>query len=301
MAAATSAMPLALDWQVADGCPSRTEAERAITTSLRQRGFSRAPAARLSVTITRGASGRFEARVAIVDVRGSGERVFDGASCERVAEAAELIASIALEASDVAERSVRDEPIEVPQPVAAAAAHVEGPRLALGLGAQAGFGSLPKPSAGLGASFGVDWEKLVAELQVVAWLPSFAELAGSERSGGEIGLYAIGIRGCYPLLTAAGAALDVAPCLGLEAGLTTGHGVNVGQSLQPIGHWIATFAGISLRQVVNSGLRAVFSIDAGVPLLRPRYVFDDAGQNIPVFRARQITTRASLGIAWLFR
>lgn len=288
-AAATSPASLQLAWQVPDGCPGRAEAERAITAALAKSGTFLTPVALLSVTITRGAGGRFAARVAIVDARGSGERVYDGASCERVAEAAELIASLALEESDIAERSVRDD----------ASASLREPHVSLGLRVFMDIGSLPNPSAGLGTSLGLRSGRLYTEAQVMAWLPSFSQASADRRSGGEIGLYGVGIRACYPQWMPFDGALSVAPCLGGEAGLTTGRGVNFQSTFRTNGYWAATFAGISLQQVVRSGPQATFSIEAGAPVVRPEFVVDDAGERVRVFRAAPVVGRAWLGIAWL--
>jgi hypothetical protein len=285
---------LVMEWQVVDGCPDRAAAQSGILAALAARGMTRAPAARLSVTITRRADARYEARVVILDARGSGERRFDGATCAHVAEAAELIASIALEESDVAERSVHDEQISARAPEIARPA--EATQLSLGLRAALDVGSLPKPSTGLGISLGLQWGKAYAEFDALVWLPS----ATHARSGGEIGMFVAGLSGCYPAVVI-GSAFDLAPCLGAEAGLTASRGVNLAQSLRPLSHWAAVFAGISARQSVGSGLQTVFWVEAGLPLFRPEYVVYDAGQRVRVFRAGPAVARVGLGIVWLFR
>ena len=306
----TANSELILNWHVVEGCPDRDVAKRTIADFLAQRGARTLPRATVTITITHEADGRFLAEVSAQDAAGSGERRFHGQSCARVAEAAALIAAMALEAARVGDV---ESPNEVPPPIRlatspvapASAAARSSVRLAVGAVVSGDLGSLPKPSLGAGVVFGAKFGRVDTQLDAMAWLPRLATYGERQVSGGEIGLFAATLRGCYDVLTASHASIGFGPCLGVEGGLSIGHGVRrdeaLRESFQDQGFWGAALAGMALRQRrPEAGLVPWVSLELGVPFSRPVYELEQDGQRFLLFQAAAVVVRVSFGTAWTF-
>jgi len=290
---------LELSWDSADECPERDAVLRSIA------GFLPAPSARAyanvavaaEVAVERLPDGRFRAEIAL---RGAtaGDRRLEGNDCRRVAEAAALIIAMTLDPLGSTERVTEG-----------SLAGGEHDRLALSIGARAAgdLGSLPQPSLGAGVVLGVHLDRAHAEAEAMAWLPRLTRLtrltsdgASSLGGGGEIGLFAGALRGCYDFVRVAGLGLGFGPCLGAEAGLSTGRGIDVLEATRRHGFWAAALAGLSARQLGAgvAGLGSWLSLELALPLARPVYAIDGHGE---IFRASPLAARVSVGVTWSFR
>ncbi len=315
---------VALQWNAAAACPERAAAQRALDEQLARRAPDAAPAT-VDIAITREGAGPFRAQVSTRDIHGVGERRFEGQSCERVVEAAVLIASMLLETGAIAARTGGDAPLvskasepsapaqpgsppalaEKPAETAAKPGAASSAQFALGVRVAGDIGSLPGPSLGAGVVLAVHVDRFRAELDATAWLPRLALYDPRAGSGGEVGLYGANLRACYEVVQfggPAGSRLGLSPCLGLEAGLSVGSGVKLSEADRARGFWGATFAGISFAQRSRAGLASWIAIEAGWAFYRPNYVFViEPGAQDRVFRAAPVVARAVLGVQWLFR
>jgi hypothetical protein len=291
-----------LDWNAAPGCPDRATAEAAIREILGPRTMTGGPSDLVQVEISRLAEGRWEARVLTRGTSGSGERRFEGPTCNLVADAAVLVAAMMFDPLAIAERiksmteaSQRAAPSPMPPPTR------DRPRMLAGLLAAADVGSLPGPSGGLGVVLGVQYGRWHFEGDATAWLPRLALAPPAQDRGGEIDLYSGGLRACWDGAQSASGELRLGACLAGEAGVTTGQGTTgIAQPQQTSGLWAAAFAGVTARQVSASGLAPWLSLDIGTPVRRPMYVIDSGSSRVFVFQASEIVGRAALGVAWIF-
>jgi hypothetical protein len=171
--------------------------------------------------------------------------------------------------------------------------------LAVALGARAVFdvGSLPQPSAGVGAVLGIRFGAWRLGLDATFWLPRLA--AGPDAvSGAEMSLVSAALHGCYRVLQVA-EQLGLEPCLAAEAGISRGQGVGLLDDIAvQRAPWVALFAGLALRQHSRSGLSSGLVLEIGAPLVRPNFVVRDFGE---VFHAAPVVGRASIELAWTFR
>ncbi len=284
-----------LEWNAADGCPDRAEAEAAIREIVGQRTVTDADLDLVKVDIAQRGDGRWEARIVTHGAAGTGLRRFEGASCKRVTEATILIVAMTLDPMGVAEqitdlRGAADRGEATPRAA-------EGPAVMIGARAMADLGSLPSPTLGVAGVLGIQSGPAHFEGEATVWLPRLAASGATQGSGGEIGLYTGGFRGCLDVAHAFRGELRSALCLGGEAGTSTGKGFGFVGAARSSGIWAAGLAGVSVREVSASGLTFWMSVEVGVPIRRHRYFID----NSAVFQASPVVGRASFGLAWVFR
>ena len=293
--------PLALEWNVAKGCPDRAAAQSAITDMLAQRGTYAPSSAKVNVAITQQPDGRFQAQVSTRAAAGGGERRFAGVDCQRVAEAAMLIVTMALETIGAAERGSGAKSVAPHQAGATREQGSQHAQFSIGARAVADIGSLPKPTLGVGPVLGVHRNDLHAELEAVAWLPSTVlSRLGAAGEGAEIGLFSSALRGGYDVLDLVDSALALEACLAVEVGFTLGHGIDLSERHLGGRPWGAALAGLLVRQHAASGPSFWLSIEAGLPFFRPDYVIYPTGQRERLFQAWPVVARAAIGIAWIF-
>ena len=292
LAAEPAASRLRLEWHAPAGCPDREQAHAAIAAALGKSRPARETPAVVRVQIAQRADGRWNVDIWMYGAGGSGERSFIGASCTHVAEAAALIVAMALDPTAAAARGESD-----------AAAAREGAStetsagLSAGLRLSADAGSLPEPSAGAALVLGLELARLHAQLEAAAWLPQEARIGPDGELGGRFGLFTAALRGCFDVLLFAGDALRAGPCLGFEAGLVTGRGVDISEPGTDRDLWAAALGGVSLLHVGSSPVQLGLLVELGVPLHRPIWEIDDFAE---VFRAAPLVGRLSLGAVWRF-
>jgi hypothetical protein len=287
---------LGLEWNADEECPDRAAAEAAVLEILGERAPSDANSNLVRVDITRLPNERWEVRIVTHGEAGNGQRRFEGSSCERVAEAAILIVAMTLDAVGVAHQ-VKADRAAAKRVTAAPSPTAEGLRPSLGARVPFDSGSLPSPTLGLGAVFGVEGGRARLEGEAVLWVPQQALTGPTPGSGVEIGLYTGGARGCLDAVRAYEGQLRVGACLGGELGVTTGSTVRLDPAVRQSGLWAAGLGGLTLRHVNSSGLAYGASADLGVPIRRPSFVINNFG---PLFQASPAVFRASLSVAWIF-
>lgn len=290
---------LDLEWNVADGCPDRAEAEAAIREIIGQRPTKDADVDFVRVDIARLAEDRWEARIVTHAASDTGVRRFEGPSCKRVTEATILIVAMTLDPLGVSEEMSTlkaTEHAEAPPPPA------EGPGVMFGARAVGDVGSLPGPTLGIAGVLGIQSGPAHVEGEGTVWLSRPADAPALGGVVGDISLYTGGLRVCWDAIQAAGGELRLGGCLGGEAGTLTGRGNGtIPNPTTQHGTWAAGLAGVSLRQVGSSGLTFWMSVDVGVPIRRPRFVIDASAGNQLVFQSSPVVGRASCGLAWIFR
>jgi hypothetical protein len=291
---------LDLEWNAADGCPDRVEAEAAIREIIGQRATTEADVDFVKVDITRLAADRWEARIVTHAASDTGVRRFEGPSCKRVTEATILIVAMTLDPMGAAEQITT---LRATEHAEAPPRAVESPGVMLGARVVGDVGSLPAPTLGVVGVLGIQSGSAHVEGEATVWLSRLADAPAPGPGFGEISLYTGGLHACWDAVQAFGGELRLGGCLGGEAGTSTGRGLYI-PNPAPAQHgtWAAGLAGVSLRQVSSSGLTFWMSVDVGVPLRRPRFVIDaSAGQHPLVFQASPVVGRASCGLAWIFR
>jgi hypothetical protein len=167
----------------------------------------------------------------------------------------------------------------------------------LGVSAAVDVGSLPAPSAGLGAVFGVHRAPFGVDLRGAAWSPQVATSRVAPGEGGQIGLYAGSLVGCLDVLPLFGGRYALSMCAGPEVGVTTGEGLGIRRPSHPSGLWTAALAGLALQSAAPSAapLAVSLSLDLGVPFRAPAFALDGADT---VFEAAPVVGRATLDVAW---
>jgi hypothetical protein len=296
---AEPARGIELEWRAPAGCPDEAWARKAIDAYLGRRTLEAFKPITVRVQITAVAGGRWRAALS-VGGGASGNRVFEGATCARVGDAAVLIVALMLDPVQVAtqiEAPRAEGPSAVPVPAETSRATESRPstRVELSVQAAGDAGSLPEPTVGAGLAAGVRIGRIAAQADIMAWIPRRAFGGPTAASGGEIGLYTASVRGCLSAISAL--ALAVAPCVRAEGGLSSGTGFGIAEPVTSRNFWGAAFVGLSIRQPSAERLGAWLAVEGGVPFVRPNYVIEDFGT---VFRAGAILGRVSFGLAWSF-
>jgi hypothetical protein len=290
---------LELEWRGPPGCPNEAWARKAIAAYLNQRKLDAFKPMAVRVEITAVPGGRFRATLSIGG-GASGDRVFEGATCARVGDAAVLIVALMLDPVEVVTQMdvppADTRPPSAPAEGAHRAAEQRSPmRIEIAFQALGDAGSLPEPSVGAGLSAGVRTARGSLHTDLVAWVPRRAFGGPTAASGGEIGLYTTSLRGCWGGMNALGLAL--APCARAEGGLSSGSGFGIAEPATSRRFWAAAFLGVTIRQPSSERLGAWLTVEGGVPFVRTSYVIEEFGT---VFRAGWVLGRVSFGLAWSF-
>lgn len=275
-------------WAADPGCPGAAWASRSLASLLARPVVETADRAIVDVAVHRGRHGAFEARILLAEPSGEAERRVSGGTCESVSRAATLVVAIALAPVTVADR-VRTTSADDLERRGDAAFGID-------VAAVGDVGSLP--AATLGGSVGVELSRgpFRALLRGSGFLPRLALRGPRVGTGGEIGLFTAELSGCFDPIAIEHPALGFGACVGAEAGVMRGRGVDLAYPETTAGFWSAARAGIVVR-AKDGALRPWLSVDAGVAIARPVFDIDDFGK---VFRAAPVSARATLGAAWIF-
>jgi hypothetical protein len=281
-----------LEWNAGPGCPDAVAAKAVVDGYLGD--MSAASPMSIRVELTPAEDGTWQGRVSLRSEGGDGDRSFRGPTCAEVAEAATLIVAIMVDPLRMAAR------VEALDEAAHRSAGARSPERSVafdvGIETSTDLSSLPAPTLGLSLVAGAHMGRGLIRAALTGWVPQRAFRGSDASSGGVLGLYSVGLRGCFDVLSASGGQFGVGPCAGAELGLATGRGFGLDVAETTTGPWAAAFAGLGARfgtDPVGSWL----SVDIGTPLLRPVYVIDES---ILVFQASRVLVRASLGMAWKF-
>jgi hypothetical protein len=290
-ASAPSAAASALTWRAPSSadCPTpawATQSLRRLTSEEETPQRTHVP---VDVSIERGARGRWRAHVVTRSASGGGERDVEGETCARVAEAALLIVAIALGPMEL---TARAHEVGLLQPSAA------GTRLALGVLLSGDLASLPAPTLGAGFFVEVVRDRLRGRADFSAWLPRTERAGPNPISGADVGLQAVSVVGCVDAIELLRERLRLGPCLGVEAGLTTGRGVGLRYPRRSRDPWGAATVAVTLHQnQPDWPLQAWISLGAGYVPFRTAYTVEGYGT---VFEAAPVFGRLIVGLSWTF-
>lgn len=292
---------LKLEWDAPEGCVDRKAAQAAIENALRTTSAANGQVTVVRVKIAELRDGRWNADIWMYGALGSGDRSFEGGSCQEVAEATTLIVALALDASPSpdAESASADDASAPGRGTGSSASMQarERAQIAAGVRATGDVGSLPGPDLGMALVLALQYRRARAEIEGMAWLPRTEHPAPIAGGGGKFGLYTGGLRGCLDLLRSGDGAFNLGPCAGAEAGMTTGTGIGLSRAPQRRNFWGAGLLGLSVRYLGASPLWLGMLAEVGVPFHRAAWQIDDFGT---VFQASPIVQRGSLGVGWLF-
>lgn len=320
VAGARTATAAELDWQAAPGCPERDIVEHrlriAIGMPLAQAGNNR-----FKCTITRSPKGsyRLELRVEGPSTRsGDPPRIIEAATCVQVTDTAVIAIALALGEHAVEPTPsgseekpqnavpLRDETsLSVPGKTkeeatstlsektaasAAAPAYSSPIWAAARLGPVVDTGSLPRLAFGLEPALALGYSALSARLSGTLFADQRKTLP--DASGGEFSLWSVALSLCGSTpRERAHAAL----CAGAEVGRMTGNGFgSVTVARQGSATWVAPRLQFELVTAPSLfGMRGVFGVMAGMPLMRRPFIFGTSEQ---VHRPASIAGRLSLGL-----
>jgi hypothetical protein len=284
-----------------DGCPDaarvRAQIERALGRAA-QVPASRAFSARATVGFDAEADA-WQVRLQTTSVAGSGERTLAADSCEELAAAAALVVALAVDQS-IAEPA----PSAATPAVRPAAPPVARPplrrsvplRVALRLFVALDAGTLPAPSPGAGlAAALLIGRRVRVEVAASSWVPQ--DVAAGPRAPSTGGaLYpalVAALRGCAAPLVGR---VELAGCLGLDAGLVHGRGYGIAAPATSVLPWLGPAAAaavavrLSPRVAVRLTLEGVWLPDP------PRFQLAVAETNYAVHGMASVIGRGTLGI-----
>ena len=265
-----------LAWTAPAECPSADDARGALAALVGAAGV----AAQARVEIERRGA-KYHAQIAISGAI-SAQRALDGPRCASVSDAALLIIAVLVDPLTTA--------AHVSPPLAASTTRLE---LQLALGARGDLGSLPEATFGPALQLGLAYGRFRGAIEAGLWVPR-AKLNGPRpETGGEYGLWDVGLRGSVAAVRSAG--LDFGPSLAFALGRSSGEQVELRQP-KPVQHqaWAAAFVGACLRHR-EERLFVELSVDLGLLVQQPEYEIDGVGT---VFAPERWFGRLALTIGW---
>jgi hypothetical protein len=323
---------VSLDWKAPPSCPSasavigKVRSLVSATTTAAERVEARG-------AVTEPASdGNWQLTLETVQGARTWQRSLRAASCEELADAGALIIALTLDPSLQAEEKVEPgaTPVvpaaaappastPVPPPAATAkpsAAPVPAPSSAdaqrppplprqtasgnldvhVAASAVSDWGTLPRIAFGPGMAAGFSAKPVEVELFGFI-LPEVEEVIAEGPRGGNIGLVAAGLRGCYELTESP---LGTRLCAGFEAGRIHGTGFGTVTHRTRGSLWTAARLGGFARYPLAAPLALRFGAEGVVPLTRPKFELTNVGSG-PVHQPSPVALRLELGLELLFR
>jgi hypothetical protein len=189
-------------------------------------------------------------------------------------------------------------PVEPPAPSAPPAPSPRphaNPRGAVRLAGSLGWGDLPSAGGGLGLTLALRLGRFQAEFTGGGWFLRSVNLTLPDSSGAVFNLWNLGMRAGY--VVPAGRRLEVPLQLGLEAGQIHVRGVRLvgpGDARTP---WFAVVVSPGLAIVPREFVAVVLGLDLLIPVTRPRFVVENAGE---IFRPQPVGLRGTLGLEFRF-
>lgn len=217
--------------------------------------------------VTRTASG-YRAHLRTLSPTGSGERILEHARCDVLADSVAVV--IALTVATPQDELAKDEAAQLK--VAASAL------------VSALFGTLPKPSLGIGAALALQARSLRFELRGAFHLPQSTTFPGTQL-GARFSVISFAARGCW--LPSLGA-FEIGPCIGVDVQHVSASGF--GGDVRLDGH--ATSWGPALGALGRVRLTKAFAIvvaaEGAIPITRQHFVYADVG---PLHRASPVAVQ----------
>lgn len=280
--------PVPVRWSAPAGCPTPEDVQQGIERRLGR------PLAddelRLEATVSEVPGGyrlalRTEAAGAVR------ERAIDSEDCAALADAAALIAALAVDpvaVAGVVDLEPEASPTAEPRPARAPPRPSRrGPGGVMRLAGGVGLGALPGVTGGAALAGGLRWPRARLEVEGGYWIPRRSDAIDGERVRVQLGT--AGVRGCGQLSRDR---LEAPLCGGLQLGGLRGDGPG-DRSTQ--GLWLAVEAGVGLTWWASThwGLGGGFS--AAVPLVHPD--FDGvADPEVRLFEPSAVAGRLWLGV-----
>lgn len=313
-----------------EDCPSEaevvTELERLLGGPVAEQGDRRLSAI---ARVRREADGAWDLRLWTVTNTATRQRSMTGADCEVLAEAAALLAAMAIDpsvlehagASDAAvEQAEQAQDIEEPEPEPKPEPEPQPPidepepepepqvepepqppiaepnrrSLMVGVRVHAGisYGDLPRVGPILRAALALTWARARLELEGHYGFARAAELDDGSARGAELSAAFGIVRGCG-LLRHRASRLEFPLCGGLEAGAVLGVGVGLDEVRRDSIPWLAINLAPGLVWAPIRNLAIGVTVEPWVALMRRRFEIDNAGV---IWRPLPVGVRALAGI-----
>lgn len=246
---AVAAAPPVIQWAAPPECPD--QAEIAARTA-RLMGPQLEPNLTAQIGVSRTAAG-YRARMQIATPSGAGTRELEDAQCDRLADEVALVLALSS---------------PTPPPSRPA-----GPRWTVAAFGGAVLGPLPAPAAAARIGLGVEWARLRVELHVSYSLAQ-TKAFGDGVLSGQFQLASGGAQAGLPLHFGL---LELAPNVGVELEHFEVHGEGgVSRRTGYATSW-GPALGLQARLRVAGPWAVVLATEGTLLLLRPRFVFSDAG------------------------
>lgn len=279
---------LRLDWSAPPDCPTRDAVLRALDR-LRAPTPSgdprRPPSMRAAVAMARRDDGRWLVDVQAVSRGATSQRQLVTATCAQAGDAVALILALALDAPAPAA-------VPVPPVVPPSRPRASRVRFALRGSLALDVGALPAPAAGLDLTVSLLWKRLRVEATFAYWFARRA--AVGDGRGGDVGLVAGAVRGCYGWRRGS---VEPRLCGALEGGAMRGRSVGLFPAGAGASPWWGLSVGAALAWRVAPRLALQTAVDAVVPLSSPDFVIGGVGL---VHRPAAVGFRGAVGVEWRF-
>ena len=296
--------PFSLTVTAPPECPS-TEAMRAEVLRLARVGTDSPRRLDANVVVSQAADGSVTLELR-TDLEGvSGERSFEGSSCQAVSDAAALTLALMLNPEVEREQVVETapEPAQAavdPAPAASPPPRVEppgkpappGPRLrgtiALFGGVQGGI--LPEPGFDLGVSFGVRLEPVSLWLGLSYDPEQDVRLSGSN-AGATLSAGSARLLGCWDFSRSED---SIGPCAGAELGRIQGRGTGITDPQNGDIYWTSAVLGLSASLGLWPPVQVYATLSGLVPVDPPQVFLEGIRK---VHEPAGLAARAQIGAA----
>ncbi len=287
--AAVPAPTLFLDWHAESPCP---DAAWVTSEVQRLRGSLELAESAEAALLTAHATASHEAGQWKIDVQTqshgiSGHRAVTGPTCQRAADAAAVVLSLALAdgvaaAEQAAEVSQPLEPVEPPDHTSFG--------VALSFAGRAGA----LPSFIPGASLSLALVRRSFRIELTAYTPAATQRIGSGTTASDLSAPFNGEVGvCIPVIRQS---VQVDFAVDVAAAWVNGQGVGASIVHSGSAAWAAIEGGAALRFPLWRGLGARIEGRIGAAFVRPYFTVDGA----TIYDTHVLTGRASAGLEWLF-
>lgn len=276
------ASELALHWQAPLGCPDESELQAGLRTRLgREIALGPDAATQLDAQIAREGPG-FRLELNTRTENGDEQRVLEARSCNELARATLLVASLLL--------STHAAPVQHAHSEHGASVHGH---LHVAVSGVLDFGRLPASAPGVGVRFGVDVARLRLWLGGL-YLPAQARALGAQ-PGASVSsqLTAAEIGVCYALIVSPW----LGPCVYGELGSLRAEGHGLAQNERTTSLWLLGGLGLSLSVPLVRWLDVTTEANLGVPALRPQLSVRELGR---VYQVSALAAQLQVGLRLRF-
>ena len=279
---ALAAPGVRLDWTAPESCPTRAGFLARISERIGRRADVAETLLETRVSVTSSRAGQWRLQLDLAAPDGVRNRVLEGETCEQVAEAGALVLALILDPDAGSTPPIESVPATRVRP----AIHYVARAYAAG-----DLGSLPAPAFAAGFALGMTQDRFRVEFFGGYWFPRRAMDRPVAGAGADVELFSFGVRGCYAI--AAGSRAQAGLCAAIEGGAMTATGYGSNDAAIGTGQWVMVSEGLFAALSLTSRIALRVSLDAGLTLLRPRFVIDEDAE---VFRTSPLVARASAGL-----